>query len=665
MWITAWHTIMGLNSMCPHLYLYSMKGARKRDFPPTISHHQPYWRHNKLFEEYSARLCYFATAGKNTPEICIIHPLESRYIEYMQGIADSQDKKFEQLLERMMSTHRNFDIGDEQIISETGTVKNGKFIINKAAYRTVLLPEMLTIRKSTVELLNEFNQSGGTVLLCGGFPSFIDGEDNPEVLSILKDIATEVDESSLREIFNENDPPLFSLSGQGNEQIWSHLRTVSNGNLLQLSNTSRLKSYQIHIRFANMNVPTALWNPVNGDCLKLESDPDGSYSIEFAPAQTWILSTGNSAKNAVYTGTYVLPKNAETLISLNNLFEGRRLNPNAIVLDFANFSIDNGKTWTDPEPVLAFYERSAQRPYKGPLMLKFEVQVDELPENCSLVMEQPEMYTTIQLNGKEVKYTETGFYIDAAFKTQSVLPLLKKGKNEIILSLDYLSPVITSANARERYGTEIESIYLTGDFAVSVTSAEKPLAETWRSIRKELPPKAPVNRFKSFVLNQEKNVFSGDITTQGYPFYAGSFEFSADFDIASLENMARYKIIFPEFEAILIEVNVNGTDFPVIFSNPWESDITEALLTGKNQLRITLTNGLRNLLGPHHHTGGEFTEVGPATFHGDAGWPNTNIKAGDWDWYDARLSGNPVLWRDTYHTIPFGILDSPVIQKVK
>jgi hypothetical protein len=35
MWITAWHTIMGVNFMCPHLYLYSMKGERKRDCPPT------------------------------------------------------------------------------------------------------------------------------------------------------------------------------------------------------------------------------------------------------------------------------------------------------------------------------------------------------------------------------------------------------------------------------------------------------------------------------------------------------------------------------------------------------------------------------------------------------------------------------------------------------
>ena len=81
MWITSWNTIMGINFMCPHLYQYSLKGERKRDYPPAISHQQPYWPYNGLFEDFSARLCYFATAGVNEPDICVIHPQESAYLE--------------------------------------------------------------------------------------------------------------------------------------------------------------------------------------------------------------------------------------------------------------------------------------------------------------------------------------------------------------------------------------------------------------------------------------------------------------------------------------------------------------------------------------------------------------------------------------------------------
>jgi len=56
------------------------------------------------------------------------------------------------------------------------------------------------------------------------------------------------------------------------------------------------------------------------------------------------------------------------------------------------------------------------------------------------------------------------------------------------------------------------------------------------------------------------------------------------------------------------------------------------------------------------------TEVGPPSFRANNGWTN-RIEQGEWDWYDARLRGNPVLWRDDYYVIPFGMLKAPVLQK--
>jgi hypothetical protein len=64
-------------------------------------------------------------------------------------------------------------------------------------------------------------------------------------------------------------------------------------------------------------------------------------------------------------------------------------------------------------------------------------------------------------------------------------------------------------------------------------------------------------------------------------------------------------------------------------------------------------------MGPHHHKGGEHTEVGPATFRGNDEWPDK--EAGERDLYDARLRGRANLWRDDYYIIPFGLLDPPVL----
>ena len=665
MWITSWHTIMGINFMCPHLYLYSMKGERKRDFPPTISHQQPYWTYNQLFEDFSARLCYFATIGQPVAELCVFHPLESSYIEYMQGKAGRSDNQYAQLLNQLMTTHRNFDIGDEQIISEIAKIENGRFVVGAMKYKIMLLPEMATIRQTTLDLLKKFADAGGAVVVYNNYPRFVEGEKNEAAIEALKKSSTLVTKESLEQAINEKATPDFNITGEGVSKIYTHLRTVSNGASLQLSNTSRTDTYRISLAFDSPRTAVALWNPVSGECLKLIPDADGRFTIEFAPAQTWIVTTGASAKEAKFDATYTIPGARTRILTLDNTWTGKRIDPNAITLDFASFSTDEGKHWSQEEPVLAFYDRThnAPKPFNGPLLIRYNVYIDDLPGSCVLGLEQPEMYRQITVNGHEVKFTGNGFFIDAAIKTQDIRPFLQVGDNRIVLSLDYVSPV-NSLVAAERYGTEIESIYLAGDFAVYGVQTDQPLTTTWYNRTPNLAKKPLVTGYKSFRMASEQNLFRGDLSHAGYPFFAGRFELANTFDLSAIEPDSDYKLVFPGFEAILIAVTVNGVEMPVLFASPWEVDITKALKTGKNEITVTLTNSLRNLMGPHHHKGGELTEVGPSSFRASNGWPNI-IEKGEWDWYDARLRGNPILWRDDYYVVPFGILQAPELQKIK
>lgn len=663
MWITSWHTLMGINFMCPHLYLYSMKGSRKRDFPPTISHQQPYWSQNKLFEDYSARLCYFASTGRTRAEVCVLNPIESDYIEPTIEAARQRDDGYERLLRRLMGAHINFDMGDEQIISEIAAVRDGRFVVGEMAYPVVLLPDMITIRASTLRLLDEFHRAGGTVMVCGDYPTLVDAAPDPAAIAALKAYAPRIAEEALASALRPETRPLFTLSGPEADSIWSHMREMEGGTALQLSNTSRTGTFRVEVRYADASQPVALWNPVNGQVLDIRP-ADGAYTLEFAPAQTWILTTGQPSAQAQPDGAYRLPGARTDVLALTGDWNGRRLDPNAVTLDFASFSKDGGRSWSAPEPVLAFYSRTAvSEPYDGPLQLKYRIDVDELPAACSLAMEQPRMYESIAVNGRKVEFTDDGFYVDASFRTRDITPLLKKGANDIVLSLNYVSAVPDSYDAVERYGSEIESIYLVGDFGVRGTSAGEPLADTWRNRQKGLKAAPAVNRFASFALAGEPARVSGDLTLQGYPFYAGSYELSRSFELPEVKAGERYLLSFPGFEAILIGVKVNGKPLPVLFSSPWEADLTDALRPGENEVTLTLTNGLRNLMGPHHHMGGEFSEVGPATFSGSDDWPN--IMPGDPDWYDARLRGKTRLWRDTYHMIPFGILQPPVLQSEK
>ena len=154
------------------------------------------------------------------------------------------------------------------------------------------------------------------------------------------------------------------------------------------------------------------------------------------------------------------------------------------------------------------------------MKLKFEPNVTDVPASCQLVVEQPEMYSAVTVNGKPVSFAGSGYYRDTVFRAADINGLLIPGRNEIVLSLTFVSGIPTSLNARARYGTEIESIYLIGDFAVKAEQADQPLTDTYRN-KDGVLPKKPIHSFKRFTLTKEAAAFTGDLVTQGYPFYAG------------------------------------------------------------------------------------------------------------------------------------------------
>ena len=180
-----------------------------------------------------------------------------------------------------------------------------------------------------------------------------------------------------------------------------------------------------------------------------------------------------------------------------------------------------GRTFSRPEPVIGIHQRLTDKQYTGNLILKYGVEVRDIPVKISLVVEQPELYR-ISVNGKEINFEGNDYFLNHALRTQDISGTLKQGINEIILSLNYVAPEPASLDAVKRYGTEIESIYLTGDFAVSVTPSAEPLTISQRNSL-HLFPEKPLHSIRHFVITREKDQFEGDLVEQGYPFYAGTF----------------------------------------------------------------------------------------------------------------------------------------------
>lgn len=661
-WLLDWLVLSGVNLISPHLSAYSLKGERKRDYPPTFSAHQPYWPFNKLFEDYSARLCYMASSGKYAADIAVISPLESAYIEIDPAVKrwnNARTRFLSDLLEQLQTAHRDYDILDEQIASEIARADKNGLKVGEMTYKVVILPDMLTIRPGTIDLLEGFAEHGGHVLVAGDYPRYVDGVKDTEALARLHGISSPLDKERLAETLGALCPPGFRIRGDGTEHVWTQCRILGQGRLLQLSNISRREGARAVLTFAEDPGRVALWDPTSGESYSLKPDADGNYRLDFAKTQTWIVTTGEASAQADLSRTYV-PRISEKMCvaTIPGRWKGRRLDPNVLTLDFARYSLDGGKTFSQPEPVIGIHARLRDKGYDGELLLEFEVDARTAPAACSLVVEQPAMYRSVTVNGTPVVFTQE-HYRDDCFKTSPADGLIRRGRNEICLLLDYVAPRPNDSDPVKRYGTEIESIYLIGDFGVHARPSAYPLQRSQKSGMEALPPE-PVSSYSGFELVSEGRTFEGNLTDAGYPFYAGSFELENEFRLDTLEKGRRYYLAFPSFEAIVLRAEINGNPLPPLAFNPFEADITELLHVGRNRVKVTLTNSLRNMLGPHHHKGGELIAVGPLSFTGETSWTGTD--KGEPDWYDIRLTGKPGIWRDDYYMVPFGLLEAPRIE---
>ncbi len=654
-WLAGWQAVLGVNRFVPHLTLYSLKGARKRDYPPTFSDHQPYWNYNPIVENYCSRLALAATTGRYSPQILVIHPLESEYIKSQQDPGYTEE--LNNLMQALQECHYDYDLGAEQILEDTAIVENARIHIGAMDYQAVILPGMTGIRRSTWELLSAFIRQGGLVFSTGRLPLYFDGISQPSLARQLSNSVIKLSPTNVHRVLPLWIQPMVTITGEKSPFIWTMNRSASRGRLVLLSNISHTETIRFTLKMDIEPDNPVLWDPSPAQCFQLEPNAEGSFDLELAPSSACWITTGKLSKAAITGGTYSLPVSTRPILELASSWKGKRLNPNLLTLDFASYSVDNGRSFSDPEPVAGIFSRLSDQRYNGPLALQFNSSLESIPGKALLVVEQPFLYQQIQVNSVPVLFSDSSFLIDRSFRTTPIQEYLKKGTNIFRLDLDFRCPDPVNANPERRIGTEIESIYLAGDFAVKAQDTET-LTDSQRNQSPDMVKK-PVHRSRSFSVTDETPLFSGDLATEGYPFYAGAFELAQAFTWNGQSGNSRYYLEFPGLEAVVTIVELNGKVIDTLVWSPFRTDITGYLHTGTNELKVTLVNSLRNLLGPHHHPGGELIRVGPDSFTGAGGFPEP---AGDPNWYDLRKTNpNLRLWNDNYHHIPFGFLEPPVI----
>jgi len=620
-WIGDFHFALGITFFCPHLSLYTMRGDAKRDYPPTFSYHQPYWEHLKLLNDYFARASYVCSQGEFRADILVLHPIGSAWAAYTPSEKPDPElwryhEELVKLQSILLGIHRDFDYGDEIIISRHGRVENDSFIINKSKYRVVVVPPSLTWSEGTVELLEKFLDSGGRVIFVGETPSLIDGEPNQRrwrrILSHPNVWKTENTRKNLTEVLDEaveRDISIADEDGEEIEDVLVHHRVDGSRHIYFLANTSRTRTYEAIIKFSQVGEVTE-WDLFNGEVSRVDAATQGKQMIlraVFHPVESRVFVV-DASKPPHPKGILQRYEVTEDARKLSEKWRFKRLHLNSFVIDSCEYRFDD-EEWMEKKPIwkirLEAWRRAGLERYIGAqpwILIKKNVKPSRIfklslrasfkseikPKRLFLVMEEAEKWM-IQVNGAPVSADTSKWYWDKKFRMINLSEHVIKGENVI------------EATCTFDWNTPIEDMYLVGDFGV------KRLSETEYAITDE-----------------PQMLRDGSWVEQGYPFYAGTICYETEFDFnRELRTNEKVIVRLPEAKGTLFIVRVNDSKPIPICWRPLEADVTGSVRKGRNRLTIYVVSSLRNTFGPLHHKAGDLCMVGPHSFRDEENWTDS------------------------------------------
>ena len=596
-WMGDWQYVLGVTRRCQHLALYSLRGCRKRDYPPSFHYNTTWWKENCHVEDYFARLGTVLEEGKPIRKILLLHPLSTvwsllgvdpygnpiRRLERDIPALNEYGEQFNEFLKWLLGQHFDCDLGDEMLIQEFGEVRDGKFYIGSAGYDAVVIPQGDTFFRSTYQLFTQFMDIGSTVYLAGRDPFLTEGSADRDPLREqflrhqgLVRIQKGMELSRKLEPFRT--VSIVNLHGEQDSSVLYQLRKTDEGYVLFVVNTDRYTEHAVEIRVKAKGI----WNQVDlltgeWESVAINWNPMGESGV------TQVLSPCDSRLFVIsYSEEHIICE-SPSFARVDQIFLGDSCpvtlsGPNILTLDRCSYRLegvaDNGtaEVWQVQEEVrkrlsmTSIARNGIEQRYRWvydshpsdgkKLELIFTFNSDIEANGCSLILERPEDFQ-LYMNGKLVKSEPSGWYLDRSFKKIS-LPKIRQGENEIRLCCHY------------RNNMELEAVYIIGDFGVS-------------EMRTIIPP---VRELKT-----------GDWCGQGLFHYCGSviYHYETDWNKEGDQILLSVKA-----EAACLRLEINGHSIPVPWLIKIPVEITGYMQPGHNNIEIELVGTPRNMLGPFH-----------------------------------------------------------------
>ena len=639
-WLFQQQLAHGVNLLCSHLEGYSLRGMRKRDYPPSVFYQHPMWPHIRPLHDAFARVGRMLALGEDECELLVLHGQSTAWMDsrgYMGEAATVNDYlPFMRLSGALERSGYPFHYGDEIILSESAAAEHGGLRVGRKRYTTVLIPPLKNLAASTLKLLRAFRAGGGTILRFTAPDMVLEYVDGEPLADADREFLASLPETG------DFDELTAQLAAAGARSLRCSCLNGCDGRVRGTWRRfpDRRERWYFLADFNSMPENTAVEDFYHDEVTDF-GGPDTPAALEitlpFAARKIKVIDpvTGAVERELSFLNT---PGGGcrflHTLDAENSLFlcaedlpdptAGLPLNDrwhvelpyNVLTLDRAAFRTAKG-AWSEELDTLAIFHRMLALGKDSPLELRyrFTLRPELAGAALSMALETaPRAEYFVNDHPLAPECRTEGFFLDRAFEIWRLpSPALRVGENVFTVRTRFhQTPKIRAALERAKhfegeanklfFDSEVEAVYLLGDFGVFFPNVE---------------PERPGCRVLSGrpeLGTLPETVSAGDLVRGGLPFFSGELRLHREFELTEAQ-AARFSVLkFAPFLANSVRVVLNERDFPEMVGAPFETEVAGNLRPGKNTLELILTTSCRNTLGPLHMTPVEPRAVGPTAF---------------------------------------------------
>ncbi|OCF32064.1 glycoside hydrolase family 2 [Kwoniella heveanensis BCC8398] len=629
-----WQAALGVTFRVHHLFWSTMEGEAKRDYPGCIGYQAPWWKEYKQIEDHFARVNSALTRGKPVTRVAVIHPVESYWLcfgpkDRNSEELDYRENAFIELTKWLLGGHVDFDFISESLFPElTDESAIGKTLpVGACNYEAVIVPNLRTIRSTTLSRLQKFASNGGKVIIAGIAPSLVDAQvpaTPPEI------VGSEAISWSKAQIllavqpFRDldmivSDTTLYRTQGKRADSLYYQLREDGEDRYVFICNTDRKEPCPVIVNIRGSWAVQALdtFTGKSWDVAAEQASGQTTFKYWFDGCESVVLrlSPGTAPKDA--KNQTVMRKHYKQVGDVN-LQSVSLEEPNVLLLDYCDWQW-NDEPWQGPTEVLAvdqtmrrrlgFFLKGAKfrQPYTipqsdrkgvGKLKLRFTIKSKIDVENASLAIESPDKVKAL-LDGQPLDLKSSGWWVDKAIKTVP-LPSITKGQHTLELEYDY------------GMLTALERVYVLGGFGVDVRG-----------------------RTATIVPLDLGDIEFGDVTRQSLPFYSGNLTYHTTLHSDGKTPLA---LRVAHFAGPAVSIDLNAKRVGLLVHEPYATELG-VLPAGEHRVDFTVYGNRHNSFGAIHLVANK------------TNWLNADSWRSDFDW-----------WSEEYVLGQVGILNAPRVE---